>query len=70
MDQIFRYLTLTLFATARNDADARLSASRDPRYVKPCRLNLKTTLSEKTVEGTAYITIDRDKEPAPLFDRG
>jgi Heterokaryon incompatibility protein (HET) len=70
MDQTFRYSTLTLFAAAGDDVFAGLRASRDPRCVKPCRLNLKTTLNEKTMEGTAYITIDRRKEYFPLFDRG
>jgi len=71
MDEIFQFSTLTLFAAAGQNADAGLSVTRDPRWFKPCRLNLKATLDGTTVEGRSYVTLDYDREPqAPLFTRG
>jgi hypothetical protein len=72
MDLIFRHSALTLFAAAAEHADAGLSVSRDPRWIKPCRLMLKTTLGERTVQGSAYITLDDIDEESckPLFGRG
>jgi hypothetical protein len=71
MDLIFRHSVLTLFAVTAEHADSGLLVSRDPRWVKPCRLTLQTTLREQTMQGSSYITLDEDQEShEPLFDRG
>ena len=71
MDNIFRCSTLTLFAAAANSVDDGLSVMRDPRWVKPCLLNLKTTLDGQTLEASTYITADgHDRPEDPLRTRG
>ncbi|OCK83810.1 HET-domain-containing protein, partial [Lepidopterella palustris CBS 459.81] len=71
MDTTFQISTLTIFATAGDDADTGLMSIRDPRWVKPCKLTIKTTLEGKTAEGPVYITIDRgEMTNAPLYNRG
>lgn len=71
MDQIFQYSTLTLFAAAGDHADSGLSFPRDPRWHKPCLLNLKTTVHHKTVEGSVYVDVDGAHDSySPLYGRG
>jgi len=71
MDQTFQTSTLTLFATAGDGADTGLMCTRDPRWVKPCKLKIKTTLDGKMAEGSVYITLDGgEKTNSPLYDRG
>ncbi|KAF3003636.1 hypothetical protein E8E13_007747 [Curvularia kusanoi] len=70
MDQIFRTSTLTIFAAAGQSADAGLEAMRDPRWVKPCKLKIKTTLEDNTAEGAAYFTLHEKPTKKPLYERG
>jgi hypothetical protein len=71
MDQTFRTSTLTIFAIAGENADTGLGSMRDPRWVKPCKLTIKTTLGDNTAEGSAYYTLDRGEATyAPLYNRG
>lgn len=69
MDEIFRCSILTLFAAAGDSVDAGLSATRDPRDVKPCLLQLTTTLDGQTVKGPAYVKVDSGSGWHPLFSR-
>ena len=50
MDQTFQTSTLTIFATAGDGADTGLMSIRDPRWVKPCKLTVRTTLEDKKTE--------------------
>lgn len=73
MDQIFRCSTLTIFAAAADNVDIGLGSQGDPRWNKPCLLNLKTTLNGRTVEGSSYTTTDHGgshQKVEPLFKRG
>ena len=73
MDEIFRCSTLTLFAASGKSVDAGLAVPRDPRWTKPCLLEMRTTLDGETVEGSSYVTIDsarRDSPDSPLYTRG
>jgi Heterokaryon incompatibility protein (HET) len=71
MDKIYRNSTLTLFAAGGDNANAGLSVSRDPRWVKPCKVNLKTTAGHQRSEGSLYVTLSgADNEDSPLYERG
>jgi hypothetical protein len=71
MNHTFQTSTLTIFATAGDCADTGLISTRDPRWVKPCKLTIKTTLEGKTTKGPVYITLDGGEETnSPLYDRG
>ena len=71
MGLVFRRSTLTLFAASGDNADAGLSVMRDPRTVRPCRLEVRTTLNNTTVVNPSHITLKYQKGAlAPLFTRG
>lgn len=70
MDAKFRGAALTLFAAASDSVHKGLGRERDPRWKKPCLLNLRTTLNGQTVQGSAYVSIDCDDDPSPLYTRG
>lgn len=72
MDQIFRHSRLTLFAATGN-VQSPLGIERDPRCIKPCRLDLKSSLDGKTMQRPSYIEVGRNglRWPTqPLFRRG
>lgn len=66
VDQTFQSSTLTLYAVAGDHVDAGLSMVRGPLRVKPCRLDLKTTIKGRTVEGEGYFQLDWRHTPATL----
>jgi hypothetical protein len=71
MDKIYRNSTLTIFAAGGDDTDAGLSVPRDPRWNKPCQLNLKTTAGGQTSQGSLYVTLDHPGDDNfPLYQRG
>lgn len=71
MDQVYRSSALTLYAVVGNSADTGLSVKRDPQLVKMCMLELRTTLSGKTMTGTNNVMIpDGSQDYKPLFQRG
>lgn len=71
MDQTFGASTLTIFAIAGDHADTGLGSMRDPRWVKPCKLTVKTTLNNDTADGSACFTLRGGEATyAPLYNRG
>jgi Heterokaryon incompatibility protein (HET) len=71
MYQIYRNSTLTIFAAGGDNADTRLSFSRDPRWNKPCKLDLKTTAGGQRSQGSLYVTLGQiGDEDGPLYQRG
>lgn len=71
MDETFQNSAMTIFATAGEDADAGLMSIRDPRLAKPCKLRIRTTLDDQTIETPAYITIiGSGRTTSPLYSRG
>lgn len=71
MDRTFRTSTLTIFATAGDNADTGLKSMRDPRWVKPCKLTVKATTKDNTAEGSAYFALDGGTATdTPLYNRG
>jgi hypothetical protein len=71
MDQTFRTSTLTIFAIAGEGVDTGLMSMRDPRWLKPCKLTIRTTLEDNTAEGSAYFTlVGGEATYAPLYNRG
>jgi hypothetical protein len=71
MDQAYQNSTLTIFAASGNDADGGLSSIRDPRGIKPCRLEIANTAGDETTKGPLYLTFDSyEHETYPLMERG
>jgi Heterokaryon incompatibility protein (HET) len=71
MDHVYRASTLTVFASAADDADAGLSVDRDPRFVKPCLLNVRSTIeSAQRVEQVYAHPFVKPPTDPPLFTRG
>jgi hypothetical protein len=56
MGNIYRNSILTLSAQSALSADDRLLVQRDPRWHRPCRLEMSTTAQDGTVTGIVYIT--------------
>jgi hypothetical protein len=70
MNVTFKHSTLTIFAVAGNDAEAGLTRVRDPRWVKPCKITVGTTVADSTVRGETFISLDGMHRATPLFKRG
>jgi Heterokaryon incompatibility protein (HET) len=71
MDKIHRHSALTIFAAGGDDADSGLSVSRDPRWTKPCKSDLKTTAGNQFSQGSLYVFLRYNgNENRPLYERG
>jgi hypothetical protein len=71
MDVIFQASALTIFATNGDHANSGLKYMRDPRWMKPCKLKVKSTVDGQSVEESPYITLQFDEETNQiLYTRG
>lgn len=71
MDGIFRHSDLTLFAEHGDSADSGLTFDRDPRWIKPCHLEVSCIFKDLHASGQAYYTImDNPRFVSPLSSRG
>jgi hypothetical protein len=71
MHTIFQVSTLTIFATTGADADSGLTVTRDPRWIRPCKLTIKTTVRGKSTTFSSYTTINGGKRKSEiLYSRG
>lgn len=50
MGETFQCSTLTLFVCDADSTDAGLSSTRDPHWIKPCRLTLRASSTNTTFE--------------------
>jgi hypothetical protein len=73
MSEVFSCSSITLFAVSAEHANDGLSRNRDPRWVKPCKLTIKTTVEGTVQTGTTHVTMGLDTmygSERPLFSRG
>ena len=75
MGEIFKGATLTLFAEAADDAGVGLACVRDPRHVKPCRLDFYVTIAGKPNRTCTFVAPQIShfrpyRRLAPLRQRG
>ncbi|KAH7066308.1 heterokaryon incompatibility protein-domain-containing protein, partial [Paraphoma chrysanthemicola] len=72
MGDIFRGAVLTLFAEDADNADAGLSRARDPRCIRPCKIELQVACREIVSLMSLYVRKEPTRLPKarPLKQRG
>ncbi len=74
MDRVYKNASFTIFAACGDNADDGFSRLRDPRWIKPCLLSIKTTSRQVTHSSEHYfnlclpLCLQYQKEP--VFRRG
>jgi hypothetical protein len=75
MGEIYRNATLTISAARGADVTSGLFVRRDPRYYKPCKLDVKL-MATRHVSCTAFVHrgaqehLSKDWQGEPLYNRG
>jgi hypothetical protein len=75
MGEIYRNATLTISAARGSDVTSGLFVTRDPRYYKPCKLDIKLIATRRVssavfVHPAAEEHLSTDWQGEPLYNRG